>query len=219
MSVKNHCNLSWTQWSGGPVYSTGSFTSRFGTVGSLICFEFGTDIGLDSLDAPGKLKQAMLQIQGVATNISNRPITPSLYIVVVNEGTFTIEALGKASTNIGVISSSDIMNAQQNPFISYNDIQCVNGGNFLSGLKNFGEKLLTGIKDVSDILKQTKAVSTVTGAIPHPTAQAISGVARSLGYGYGRRGGEMCETCRGKGCLGCRAGAELSREELRKRMR
>jgi hypothetical protein len=43
MSVKNHCNLSWTQWNGAPVYINGSLATKAGTVGSLICIELGTD--------------------------------------------------------------------------------------------------------------------------------------------------------------------------------
>jgi hypothetical protein len=178
MSVKNHCNMSWEQWSGGPVYATGSFGSTIGTVGSILCIEFATDIGLSDIEAPGKLGQYMLQIQGTATNISNRNIDPTLYIVVVSEGTFTIEGLGKASTNIGVITSQDILDAQAQPWVDYYDVQQVNGGNFLSGLKSFGNKLWKYARD-------NKIVSKGLKAIPHPYAQVAAPVAEALGLGSG----------------------------------
>lgn len=190
MSLKNHCNMNWTQWSGGPVYNP-NLTSQYGTIGSIVAIEFASDIGLDSIEAPGKLGQYMLQVQVTATNISNdASLTPTLYIVVVSEGSFTIEGLGKASTNIGVITSQDILDAQSNPFVNYNDIQCVNGGNFLSGLKNFGREILSGAKNVNNFLREHKPISTISGLIPHPAAQSISQISRSLGYGEGIYAGE-----------------------------
>lgn len=245
MSRKNHCNLDWIQWSGGPVMAQNSFVTadKIGTVGSLIAIEFASDIGLSSLDAPGKLKQGMLQIQGIATNISNRSITPSLYIVIVNEGTFCIEGLGKASTNIGVLSSEDILNARSAPFVSYCDVEEVNGGNFLSGLKNFGNKLFNIGKGVNQFLRDSKVISGVSGLIPLPGAQIGSQVAKVLGYGEGAYGGgmhhsdcectgegcDMCPHCAGEGCMACRGqgvslggnvsgGAKLHRQELRRRL-
>lgn len=181
MCVKNHCNMSWTQWSGYRVYTNNSFGSVYGTVGSVVCIEFATDIGLSDIEAPGKLGQYMLQVQGTAINYSNRAIVPTLYIVVVSEGTFTIEGLGKASTNIGVITSQDIMDAQSSPWVDYNDVQDVNGGNFLSGLKSFGSKLWSFVKD-------NKLLSKGLKAIPHPYAQAAAPFAESLGLGGVRAG-------------------------------
>lgn len=145
MSVKNHCNMSWLQWSGGSTNTAGTF-NKFGTVGSILCLEFATDIGLDDLDAPGKSGQYLLQVQCNATNISARSIFPTMYVVVVAEGTFTIPGLGRSLLNIGVITSENILNAQSSPYINYADIECVNGGNFMSGLKKFGNTLYDGVQ-------------------------------------------------------------------------
>ena len=131
MSVKNHCNMTFTQWSGGPVYQAGSLSAQIGTIGSVVCIEFATDIGLESLEAPGKLGQYMLQVQVQATNVNQTlSISPTLYLVPVLEGTFTIEGLGRASTNVGVISSTDILDAHSKPFVNYKDVEHVNGGDF-----------------------------------------------------------------------------------------
>jgi len=237
MSKANHCNLSWTEWSGGPA---NTISGSIGTVGSLIAIEFATNIGLSSLDAPGKLKQSMLQVSGIATNISNRTITPALYIVIINEGTFTVEGNGRASANIGVLSSEDILNAKMSPYVTYCDVEDVNGGNFLSGLKHFGQKLVSGLEDVNKFLKGSKAISGVLGAIPTPYTQIGSRVASVLGYGEGEgegwdggdEGGDeggCCPACVGSGCLQCRGtgvemggdygGSRLSRRALRRRMR
>lgn len=192
MSVKNHCNMDWTQWSGGKVNNP-NLTSQYGTIGSVLCIEFASDIGLDSIEAPGKLGQYMLQVNVTCTNVSKNPITPTLYVVVVSEGSFTIEGLGKASTNIGVITSQDILDAQANPFVDYKDVEEVNGGNFLSGLKDFGRRILSIAKPVNEFLKDTHLISNVLGKIPYPIAQNIASAARSVGYGegYGTEEGAM----------------------------
>lgn len=187
MSAKNHCNMSWTQWSGGPVQRPGTWASVIGTVGSVLCIEFATDIGLDSLDAPGKLNQGMIQVLVNYTNIASRTINFDLYIVPILEGVFTIEGLGRASTNIGVISSKDILDCQAKPWVNYKDIQHVNGGDFFSSLWDFGKK-------VNDFLKRNKVISRLAHsplgkvldvATGLPLSTGIGTAAEALGYGEG----------------------------------
>ena len=204
MSVQNHCNMTFTQWSGGPVYAPGNLSAQIGTIGSVVCVEFATNIGLESLDAPGKLGQYMLQVQVQTTNVNQTlSITPTLYIVPVLEGTYTVESLGRSSSNIGVISSTDILDAQSRPFINYKDVEHVNGGDFLSGLKDFGNKLLSGLKTAHDFVKENKLLSRGLSLIPHPAAQVGSRAAESFGYGDGILVG----------------GRRMDRSELRKRLR
>jgi hypothetical protein len=230
MSVKNHCNMNWTQWSGGPTNAPPPLIGppvsvQYGTIGSIICIEFATDIGLDSIEAPGKLGQYMLQVNVTkCINVSNRTIVPTLYIVIVSEGSFTIEGLGKASTNIGVISSQDILDARQSPFMNYRDVEDINGGNFFSGLKDFGQKLLPILRRGNEILRQSQAVSKGLSLIPHPYAQIGSQVAKAVGYGEGEGvlvGG--CGYCGTHQCM-CGSGGvvlggkRLSRAALKKRL-
>lgn len=194
MSVSNHCHLSWTEWSGGPVYpSAGNFTpgSQYGTVGSVLCLEFATQVGLDSLDAPGKLSQSQLQVQVLCTNVSSATINPTLYIVTVLEGTFTIEGLGRSSTNIGVISSNDIINCQQSASINYNATQHVNGGNFMSGLSNFG-KWLQDTKLISNTLSKIPVAQYFAPLVTAMTGLGEGGVRHRMKYhaGEGEGGGE-----------------------------
>lgn len=219
MSVKNHCNLSWTQWSGGPVQPPGTLVvnnpgslSGIGTVGSIICIEFATDIGLPSLDAPGKLSQCMFQVQVNATNLSGNTIVPTLYVVPILEGTFTIQGLGRADQNIGVITSKDILDARSNPYVNYKDVEEVNGGNFFSGLRDFGKSLLQG-------LRENKTISKLLKGIPHPVAQVGAPIAEALGFGEGtrrvkRKKRVMKKTKRG----GAYGGQEISRSSLKDRL-
>lgn len=177
MCVKNHCNLTWDQWSGGPVQNAANYiNASFGTVGSVICVEFASDIGLDSLDAPGKIMQSTIQITATVNNVSGRLMRPTLVIVPILEGVFTIEGLGRASTNIGVLTSNDILESRSKPSVTYNDVEHVNGGNFLSGLINFG-------KNIIGKLRESKAISNTLSTIPHPLAQIGAPIARILGFG------------------------------------
>ena len=209
MSKKNHCNMSWTQWSGGPVYRPGDWATTMGTVGSIVCIEFATDIGLDSLDAPGKLAQCMLQVTVNFKNISDHAIDTVLMVVPILEGTFSIMGLGQASRNIGVLSSNDILYAQANPWVNYNDVQKVNGGDFFSGLYDFG-------KSVHDFVKGHKLISkgllsplgtvldVVTGL---PISKPLGYVGKYLGYG---EGGVLVDTNQG--------GQAVSRAALKRRL-
>ncbi len=213
MSVKNHCKMTWTQWSGGPTNRAGAvYSTRIGTIGSVLCIEFATDIGLESLEAPGVLSQSQLQVQVTATNVSGRSIFPTLYIVPILEGTFTIQGLGQSSTNIGVLSPQDVLDCQQNDHVSYNDVQDVNGGDFWSGLKSFGSKLWPYISKVHDFIKDNKLLSKGLSLIPHPAATMGATAATALGYGQGgaRVGGE------GGVLLG---GRELSRKKMMSRLK
>lgn len=186
-AVKNHCDLSWEQWSGFPVnnpsFNPSTASVPYSTVGSIVCLEFGTDIQLNSDECPGlRDTQYMFQVNVTLQNLNqsgawdNIPMT--LYVVPVLEGAFVIPQVGRAIAQLGVISKSDVINARQAPLVDYNTIQDINGGNFLSGLKEFGTKL-------NNFLKDSKIISTVGSLIPHPGVQAVSTIARNLGYGEG----------------------------------
>jgi len=105
----------------------------------------------------------------------------TMYLIVINEGTLTVPGLGNAVTQLGVLSKQDIINAREQPGISYRDIQDVNGGDFLSGLKNFASK-------INDFLKSSKLASNLANIIPI-AGPAISKSLNNLGYGCEEEGG------------------------------
>lgn len=216
MSRKNGCNIPYNSWSGEPLYRDNWHLGPvlFSGVGSVICMEFASDVGLSSLDAPGKNSQSTLQISVKARNCSGNLINASLYIVVVNEGTFTIPFAGQATTQIGVLTSEDILNAQKQPFyVNYYDLTEAHGGDFWSGLKEFGNKINDFLKDTQIISRLANsslgmmadtALSTALG-VPLPVASTIGKVAEY--YGYGQEGGVL---------LG---GKALKRKDLVKRLK
>lgn len=207
-AVKNHCNMSWQEWSGLPQYSgVDNFDPQYYGVGSVCCFEFGTDIANQSpLECPGRSGQFQLQVNVSAANISSITLNCSLYIVVVYEGTFTIPNSGASLVQIGVLSANDVLEAGRNGFVNYNDTQKVNGGgDFFSNIKDFfSDKVLP-------LIKESRIASNLASAIP-VVGPALSDSIRNLGYGDGVMVGGQD---RGGVLVG---GAAMTRSQLRRRL-
>jgi hypothetical protein len=184
INVKNHSSQSWSSWSGlglnNSAFPPSVNADMYGGVGSILCLEMGTDIQLDGDEAPGLSGQYQLQVQAYMQNLNssgawdNIPMT--LYIITISEGTFTIPGIGSAQHQDAPLSKGDILDSQSQPGVNYRKVQSLNGGDFLSSLRDFGNT-------INDFLKRTKIISTVSGLIPHPIAQGISSAARNLGYG------------------------------------
>lgn len=200
MAVKNHCNMSWQEWSGYPQYSaSNAYGTSYNTVGSVCCFEFGTDIANQcETDAAGRLGQYQLQVNVSANNISGGTLNATLYLVVVYEGIFQIPSSGASMAQIGVLTADDVINAKHNGHVDYHEIQKVNGGgDFFSGIKEFF------VDKVLPVIKQSKIASNLAQLIP-VAGPAISKSLRNLGYGD--EGGVLV------------GGASMSRGDLRRRL-
>lgn len=218
MSRKNHCNISWQDWNGIPYYKEGgvNFSNAdediFGGTGSVIAIEFATDVGLSQINAPGVGNSSYnLQINCDVFNIDPSGALDdkkiSLYVLVVSEGVFNITESGAAQTDLSVLSQMDVLDAKKTPWLNYNDVQDVNGGNFMSGLKNLGKTLSKG----NQFLKNTKLISRGADAlsyIPGPQQDVVRGVGDIASYlGYGVVGD------------GITGGARLGRKNLKSRAR
>lgn len=178
ISVKNGCTMSWEEWRGGPVYGGNSnfLGNGFGTVGSVFCANFGEDIPLSDIEAPGKNGQYQIQVNINAINTSISTLNCTLWLVFVSEGTFTVEKLGLSTANIGVLTSNDILDAHNNGFVSLEMVRRQNGGDFLDTVKNF-------FSGVNDFLKKHKVISSVAKAFP--ITAPFAPIAKRLGYGDG----------------------------------
>ena len=152
LAVKNGCTLSWSQWSGGPMNNGnaasatpayGTANAQYGTTGSIVALDC-LDLGLSDLDAPGKVQNLMFQVTSTWTNICSVSLNPTLYIVTVSQGLFSLHG-GQASCLIGVLSPDDILRSHSQTaveMISYAEVRRINGGNFLSDIKLNLEHLL-----------------------------------------------------------------------------
>ena len=202
ISKKNGVNLSWTQWSGGPTTESGISSNLIkGTVGSVLCLEFGTDIGLSDTEAPGLLGTYQLQMNVTGTNVDQIQtiVNPQLLIIVVSEGSFTV-INQNAVTQIGVVTKQDVLDAHHIPGINYHTVRAVHGadfGDFLSGLKGFGEKVFQGLRQAAPVLKEVGKVANAVAPLIVPEYAPIAPVVGKL------LGGKM------------RGGAALSRSQMR----
>jgi|GEM_PF-2636506 hypothetical protein len=198
IAVKNGCNQTWNQWSNELMYGP-SYAFRFGGQGSILCIDPACDLGLDSLTAPGKIDHTTLQIDVTFSSslgaIPSPPTNYTLYIVCCNEGVFNVgPGVGQASGQVGVLSSQDILDARSKPGISYHMVQSVNGGDFLTGIKDFF------LEKVLPVIKQSKIASNLAELIPiagKPIAKSL----RNLGYGEGVLVDEGCGMMSGEGVM------------------
>ncbi len=218
ISVKNGCNMSWEQWSGDAVYTNGTYASQYNTVGSVIALSPAEDLGLDSLQAPGKIDHNTFQIDVTIRNLNPSITNYTIYIVVINEGVFSI-APGLTSGQIGVLSSQDILDARSKPYINYENIKDVYGGDFLSGLKSFFTET------IPSVLRKSKIASNLANLLP-VVGPAVSKSIRNLGYGeeydgYGDDEGGVLVDDRGGVIVGGVpvGGRELPRRKLRASMK
>ena len=168
ISCRAGCTLSWVDWSGDHICS-GTAGATFGAVGSTGNYRGAgsimaidpLDLGLDSIDAPGKLDQITLQVNCVFNNISLYTCTPTMYVVAVSAGVFTLYN-GQASSLIGILNSNDILNSHQQTagkMLNYFDAKAVYGGGFLSDLRNDLSKMKRGKKEGAGACAGAGAVS------------------------------------------------------------
>lgn len=167
-----------------------------------------------------------IQLQNV--NLTDT-ITPSLYVVVVSEGTFTIQN-NNAIAQIGVLSKQDVLNSAKSAQISYNMIKDAYGGDFLSGLKEFGKKAWQGIQKVGKVVGPVaeKALPIIIKHLPKllkllpMIGLGMDGQPLPAGYGAppmgGRKRGRPKKRGRKKRGGVLVGGAMMSRQDLRRRL-
>jgi len=172
MSIKNGYSSSWERFSGGLTYDLGATNTPYGTSSAPVCIEFGTDIALGSLSAPGLLDKQQLQITGQFRNVNQTDTInqPEMVVLIVYEGIFTIQP-EMTSKQIGILSQKDVLNAGDRPKLDYFESQDAYGGNFFSGLKKLFKGFTQSGKKVFDHLpeiveKATPIVKTIMKEAP-----------------------------------------------------
>lgn len=212
VAVGNGCNVSFEQWSGGPAYNLSfvvppigfdSPTPQFyGTIGSVLALTPGKDIGLGSLQAPGLLQNFQIQIQVTVKNMNHREsIIPSLYIIVVEDGTFTIQNLSGIQ-QVGVITPQEILNLSASPDAEVVELDQMMGGNFWTGLKDFGEGFVKGVERVLPVIEKGVEIGSKVAPLVAPLLLAA-------GDKKGRKKG---------GCRDMYGGRRLTMNQLAKRL-
>jgi len=153
---KNDCNLSYPQF------------SKYR--GSVMCVEFGKDIGLQSNEASGTSGQWTIQVQIEATNLTDTGDF-EFFLVFDQPGTFSCFENG-ARASIGNFSEQMVLSAQQGDVESNHAVyQALHGsgkGRFMKGFRNFVHRFASGLGDVA------KMASPIIGSLAPELAPAVS---------------------------------------------
>lgn len=175
MCKKNGLCQSWTQFSGAPIYnSVGGSLNRLGScVGGPVVFEFGSDVGLSSVEAPGLDGTYQFQIDVTLTNQNPyAAVNAMLYIVIITEGTWTIEN-NRSVSQTGVISKLDILNSEKSPVIKYKQLEHMMGGNIFEDIASGFAKALGWVRD--NVLPVARDVVPLVSALSGKGEGAIVG--------------------------------------------
>jgi hypothetical protein len=137
ISRKNGVDMSWTEWSANDSYVyLGDSSSVINGIGSVLCLEFGTDIGLKDYECAGLRDTYNLSVEVQYKNAHpSDPIEFTLYLVTVIPGVFRIYDRS-ADRIVGVLSKQDVLNAKTVPFLDYEDLE----KRLMSGSSKFAKK-------------------------------------------------------------------------------
>lgn len=213
IAKKNGSNQSWAEFTGNSQQfgiNAAAEQNFIGLTGSVICLNFGEDIGLESYQCPGQLGTFQFQVTSCSIeNLANTEKSYEMWLWFVSEGTFNVYA-NTSLSQIGVVSKMDVLNSVKSPVLDYQMVRNIYGGNFLSDLKNFGKSVLSGLK---------------TGFKEGiPIAKDILGVAKDVApllpmFGLGEEDEMSGEGCYGYGEGVIVGGARAKRSKLRSRLR
>lgn len=172
--VKNGLEMSFAQWCG----QSNAGSTVAGYVGSVLCLDPATDFGLNDVSlAPGVGGNFQFSINTNWLNCSSTYTytQPMLYITIIYEGTMTIDN-GQVMARINPLMRENVLVAQAMQGVKVEEPASALGGGFFDTLGNV-------LSTASKFLGDTKLISTVSGLIPHPLAQGVSAVSKTLGYG------------------------------------
>jgi len=170
ISVRAGCTLSYNDWACVPMPKAAISTSYgashcYGT-GSVIGID-PVDLGLSSIDAPGKLQNTTLYVSGNFRNVSGASQVMVMYVVAVSAGLVSLFN-GRCSLLVGTLNSNNILNSHAQSagkLISYSDVRRMYGGNFLSDIKPNLQNLLKRKKDKEASMGMGAGSSGVAGGV------------------------------------------------------
>lgn len=171
-----------------------SYQEYYNNVGSIMCIFPSRNIGLAADSAEGQIDNIQLQVQLDITNINQTQDIPvAIYIVVVAEGTFTIEKAGSsAHSNVGILTSEDILNSDKLPLVDYQTANTLyNGGSFMGNVKSASKQLASFAKKYGpDVVN---AVKKYGPDVAKTAAKVAPALLAALGEGQGRKRGRLAD--------------------------
>ena len=173
-SAENGLQDSWAQYHG-ITQNTVLPGTAVGSSGSYIKLFFGKDIPLGTVgDYPGKVGAYNFSCNVTVTNVNQSAsiTSPQLYIITSSALKVVLHEGGACEQVLGI---DDV----EGSYMPFNQVSEYYGGSF----KDFISKVWNGIKSVGRFIKDNKLISSIASVIPHPIAQTVGQVARSVGLG------------------------------------
>jgi hypothetical protein len=166
---------SWLDWYGKTNKTTAAQVSGDPTAltGSILVLRMARDIALDVGESPSKYGNYQLSFQLNVVNEQASSFTPELIVIPVFSGLCVSEA-GNTQLYEGVLSTADILAAQEKEPISTNEYERMLGSGLLSKLKSGAMYLHKNVLPHARKLLE---------AVPHQYAQKAANVMKELGYG------------------------------------
>lgn len=177
-SRESGSNQTWYEFSGRASNHDPSFPGGkvVPTSGSYLCLKFGKHIQInEAFYAPGSLANANLQI---TLNVFNQSATNfgandlEIVLITVNSGLYVLER-GTASIYSGILTKSDVLDAQNKEPHSSSDAQRMVGYGLFDSLKSVAGMVLPKLPSLA------KAALSMSG---HPLAKAGVAGLSALGY-------------------------------------
>lgn len=165
ISRKNGIDMSFSEWTSRsmPLTAAANTTAlatagvNFNGIGSVLCLEFGTDIGLREYEAPGMIGTYNLQVTlDYVNHVGVNPYNVDLYMITSIPGIFTIYS-NSASKKIGLLDENDVMMAKELAGIDYESIEkdLMSGGfNFKKIMKRIGKLSYKALPIVKQFVPQ-----------------------------------------------------------------
>ena len=174
LSCRNGLTIPWTAW-------------RY-WLGGVMCLDFSRDIGLNELVSCGMQGQYNLQVTCNIENISDEPVTYTLFMVVVSEGSVKIVGT-EVSKSVGAV-------VPQNLFQDLDAIESIpfhpesrnfyggvysGAGSFWSKLKKFGHKVAKGVETAAPYALQAAKYIAPLLAAGYSEGETVDAVAYRMG--------------------------------------
>jgi hypothetical protein len=155
--------------------------------GSVVCVDFGKDVGLPASEAPGSRGTYAMQVTTSFRNIGQASQTFESWIVLQYGGVFTISE-HQASASLGMLDQATVLATMGHPSVPHHVMDQLQGGGFWSSLKNI---VKTGGQAA---LQAAPLLESAAMALGHPEISAgigaAAGVGRALGGGL-KSGGTL----------------------------
>ena len=142
---KNGIDINYMQFTSDNSFSyLGDTITQLNGIGSVICLEWATDIGLKDFECPGLRDTYNLQITvRYQNNHPTETIDFDLYLITIIPGIFRIYDRS-ADRIVGIINKQDVLNAIEVPGIDYESLEkrLLSGSSkFTKALKKFGKRV------------------------------------------------------------------------------